>query len=162
LVEQSVAQSDPDPKALACYGLLLRGQGDHPDQVWLRFVEGRPLSAITTQYLDWCCTKLAAAGKTALLLVWDNASWHGSKAVREWIRTHNRQVQDAGTGVRLVVCALPTKSPWLNPIEPHWVHSKRTIVEPDRLLSGQEVADRVCAHFGSPHEAHLTLPEIAA
>ena len=24
-----------------------------------------------------------------LLLVWDNASWHGSQAVRIWIRDHN-------------------------------------------------------------------------
>ena len=45
LVEQAVAKDDPDPKALACYGLLLRadpsGQ-DAADQMWLRFVDGRP------------------------------------------------------------------------------------------------------------------------
>ena len=35
---------------------------------------GRPVSALTTDYLGWCCERLAAAGKTALLLVWDNAS----------------------------------------------------------------------------------------
>ena len=29
---------------------------------------------------------LAAMGKTALLLVWDNAGWHISKAVRSWLR----------------------------------------------------------------------------
>jgi hypothetical protein len=28
------------------------------------------------------------------------------------------------------VCRLPVKSPWLNPIEPRWLHGKRAIVEP--------------------------------
>ena len=37
--------------------------------------------------------------------------------------------------MRIVPCPLPIKSPWLNPIEPKWVHSKRKVVEPDRLLS---------------------------
>jgi hypothetical protein len=81
-----------------------------------------------------------------------------SKAVRAWIRTHNRAVKHEGHGVRILVCYLPVKCPWLNPIEPKWVHSKRAIVEPTRLLSAQEVADRVCAYHGCPHEPHLSLP----
>jgi hypothetical protein len=158
LVEQAVAKDDPDPKALACYGLLLhRVQQD--EAVWLRFVDGRPVSALTTQFLDWCCPKLEALGVPVWVLIWDNASWHISRAVRSWIRTHNRAVKRAGHGVRLLVCCLPVKSPWLNPIEPTWVHSKRAIVEPTRLLSAHEVAERVCAHLGCPHEAHLTLPD---
>ena len=44
LIEQTVAKADPDPKALACYGLLLRRVG-HAEAVWLRFVTGRPVSA---------------------------------------------------------------------------------------------------------------------
>lgn len=159
LVEQAVAHDDPDPKALACYGLLLRRAQCPADAVWLRFVDGRPLSAITTQFLEWCCAKLAAQGTHVWVLIWDNASWHISKAVRTWIRTHNRTVKQQGRGVRLLVCHLPVKSPWLNPIEPKWVHSKRAIVEPTRLLSAQEVADRVCAFQGCPHETHLSLPD---
>jgi hypothetical protein len=66
LVEQKVAASDPDPKALACYGVLLRSHTLSPlpeslegsEAVWLRFVERRPLSAITIQFLDWCCSRL--------------------------------------------------------------------------------------------------------
>jgi hypothetical protein len=158
LVEQTVATTDPDPKALACYGLLLRRAGQE-EAVWLRFVAGRPVSAITTQFLDWCCVKLEALRVPVWVLVWDNASWHVSRAVRTWIRTHNRAVKRDGHGVRLVVCCLPVKSPWLNPIEPKWVHSKRAIVEPTRLLSAHEVAERVCAYQGYPHEPHLTLPE---
>ena len=68
LVEQTVAKADPDPKALACYGLLLRRVG-HAEAVWLRFVTGRPVSAITTQFLDWCCPKLAALGVPVWALI---------------------------------------------------------------------------------------------
>ncbi len=158
LVEQTVATDDPDPKALACYGLLRTDC----NQVWLRFVDGRPVSSVTTQFLDWCCRRLAQEGKRALLLVWDNASWHISHAVRSWIRVHNREVKRTGQGVRLLTCSLPSKSPWLNNIEPHWVHGKRRVVEPDRLLPADELADRVCAYFGCTHEPHLTIPEKVA
>ena len=161
LVEQTVAKHDPDPKALACYGLLVRRAGQD-EAIWLRFVQGRPLSAITTQFLDWCCSKLQALGVPVWVLVWDNASWHVSKRIRAWIRTHNRAVKQHGQGVRILSCYLPVKSPWLNPIEPKWVHGKRAIVEPARLLSAQEVADRVCAHFGCPHDAHLVIPDNVA
>ena len=49
-------------------------------------------------------------------------------------RGENRKLHDPGQGVRLLACRLPRKSPWLNPIEPKWVHGKRASVEPDRLL----------------------------
>ena len=39
----SVPVGDPDPKAVACYGLYLRGfRTDGGDELWLRFVDGRP------------------------------------------------------------------------------------------------------------------------
>jgi transposase len=158
LVEQTVAKTDPDPKALACYGLLRTDV----DQVWLRFVDGRPISALTTQFLDWCLARLATEGKTALLLVWDNATWHRSAEVRAWVRQHNRQVKQTRQGARLLTCRLPVKSPWLNNIEPHWVHGKRNVAEADRLLTGQELADRVCAYFHCTHDDHLAIPEKAA
>ena len=165
LVEQTVAKDDPDPKALACYGLLLRWTeptGARHEEAWLRFVDGRPVSALTIQYLAGCCGRLQALGKTALLLIWDNAAWHVSKAVRAWLRQHNRAVKQAGTGVRIVACFLPIKSPWLNPIEPKWVHGKRHVVEPARLLSASELSDRVCAAFDCLHETHLSLAQEAA
>ena len=158
LVEQTVAKADPDPKALACYGLLLRRAGQE-EAVWLRFVDGHPVSALTTPFLAWCAAKLAALGVPVWVLIWDNASWHVSKAVRAWIRAHNQQVKHLGQGVRILACYLPVKSPWLNPIEPKWIHSKRAIVEPTRLLSAHEVAERVCAYHGCAHEPHLTLPD---
>lgn len=162
LVAQTVARGDPDRKALASYGLLVRGwetAGARDEQLWLRFVDARPVSALTTQFLDWCCQRLAAQGKTALLLVWDNASWHVSKAVRGWIKRHNQAVKRGEAAVRIIVCPLPTKSPWLNPIEAKWMHGKRRVVEPARLLTADEIAERVCASFGCLHEPHLSLIE---
>jgi transposase len=161
LVEQTVAPDDPDPKALACYGLLARcWDAGHrrSEDLWLRFVEGRPVSAVTIAFLTWCAARAQERGKRAVLLVWDNASWHASQIVRTWLRQHNRQVKRCGRGVRLIACYLPTKSPWLNPIEPKWLHGKRRVAEPTRLLSAQELEDRVCAAFGCAREPHLIQP----
>jgi transposase len=165
LVEQAVARDDPDPKALACYGLIARtwdDSGRRREETMLRCVDGRPQSAITTQFLAWCATRLAAQGRTALLLVWDNASWHVSRAVRAWIRAHNQQVKVTGQGVRILRCQLPSKSPWLNPIEPKWAHGKRKVAEPDRLLTRHELAGRIHAALGCPREPHLRIPDHAA
>jgi hypothetical protein len=141
LIQQQKQKEDPEPKALACYGMLLRGQGEDGqlnEQMLLRFVDGRPVSAVTTQFLQWCCQRIEAAGKRVLALVWDNAAWHISREVRQWIRAHNRQVKASGQGVRILVCQLPTKSPWLNPIEPKWMHSKRKVLEAGRTLTAEE------------------------
>lgn len=142
LVERERPREDLDPKALCCYGLL---RGDSGGML-VRFVQGRPVSQVTEDFLVWVCERLAAEGKKALLLVWDNASWHISRRVRTWIRAHNRRVKQSG-GVRIVACRLPVKSPWLNAIEPKWAHGKKQIVEPDRLLTAQEVKDRVCEYY---------------
>jgi len=158
-------KGDPDPKALACYGILWqRGPAEEPirNQMSLRFVTGRPVSDITTQFLQWGCDQLQAQGKTAWLLIWDNTSWHVSKLVRTWIREHNSHVKAEGKGIRILPCFLPTKSPWLNPIEPKWVHGKRAVVEPGGLLSAKLLAQRICSHFGCSYEPHLVIPEKVA
>ena len=113
-------------EALACYGLLRADTG----AMLLRFVEGRPVSQVTEDFLAWLCERFAAEGKKVFVLVWDNASWHVSQRVRRWIGAHNRRVKREG-GLRIRVCYLPVKAPWLNPIEPKWLHGKRAIVEPD-------------------------------
>jgi hypothetical protein len=130
------------PKAPACYGLLRADTGG----MMLRFVEGRPVSRVTEEFLAWACGRLAAEGKRALLLIWDNASWHVSGRVRSWIRAHNRRAKAEG-GVRIVACYLPVKAPWLNAIEPKWAHGKRAIVEPGRPLEAAEVVERVCGYY---------------
>jgi|SRR5438105_12469703 len=133
LVEQTVARDDPDPKALACYGLLARcwdAASRRSEELWLRFVAGRPVSAVTIDFLRWCAQQAQARGKRAVLLVWDNASWHDSQIVRAWVRQHNRQVKQSGQGVRLLACYLPTKSPWLNPIEPRPSYDRGSAQQP--------------------------------
>jgi transposase len=160
LIQRSVAKDDPEPKAVSCYGLYLPQIGE----TWLRFVDGRPISSITTQFLEWSLKKLQEIGKKVLLLIRDNASWHISREVRRWLGSHNRRVKESAgeAGVRIVSCFLPKKSPWLNAIEPKWVHGKRKVVEPDGLLGAYELADRVCRVFGSPHYEHLSVPQKVA
>ncbi len=159
LVEKQRAPDDRDPKALACYGVFLRGSSRLAEQVWVRFATGQPVSELTTQFLAWCCTQLAAVGVRVWVLIWDNASWHTSKQVRAWIREHNRNVKQTGDGVRIVPCFLPTKSPWLNPIEPKWIHGKRAVLEPERVLEADELEARVYAYYGCEPEARLVIPE---
>jgi hypothetical protein len=155
LHEPPTDPADGDPKALACYGLL---RGDTGGML-LRFVRGRPVSQVTEDFLAWACERLAAEGKRALLLVWDNASWHISQRVRCWIKAHNRRAK-AGGGVRIVAGWLPVKAPWLNAIEPKWVHGKRAVVEPDRKLTAAETVERVCGYYGcerlDPISQHVT------
>ncbi len=71
---------------------------DDPGEMLLRFVEGRPVSQVTEDFLAWVCERLAAEGKRALLLVWDNAAWHVSRRVRAWIRRAQPAGQGGGAG----------------------------------------------------------------
>jgi transposase len=139
----AAGRDDPEPKALACYGLWL----PEPGRTLLRFVAGRPVSGITCAFLAWVAGQLASAGVRVLVLIWDNAPWHVSREARTWIRGHNRRVKAAGAGCRLLACRLPSRSPWLNPIEPRWAHGKRAVVEPDRKLTGAELSQRLCDHY---------------
>lgn len=149
LVEKTVPAKDPEGKAVACYGLYV----PTANQMLWRFVRGRPVSMVTCAFLAWLAVYFAAQGKRALLLIWDNASWHGSQVVQEWIKAHNRKAKQAG-GCRCLVCRLPSKSPWLNPIEPKWVQGKRAVVEPTRVLPMAELMQRVCAYY----QCELTDP----
>ena len=154
---------DNTAKALACYGLYLpeapaKQQSEQikqqSEQMLLRFVAGRPVSGVTCAFLEWVCAGVAAMGKAVLVLFWDNASWHISRQVQQWIKAHNKAAKQHG-GLRLLVHRLPTKSPWLNRIEPKWVHGKRAVLEPERVLSAQELAGRLCGYYACEHLEHL-------
>lgn len=144
-----------EPEALACYGVLRQDTG----AMLLRFCDGRPVSATTEEFLGWVCRTLAGEGKKVFVLVWDNASWHVSKRVRRWIESHNRRVRRTKRGCRVRVCGLPVKAPWLNRIEPKWVHGKRAVAEPDRKLSADELKRRVSEYFDCPPEPPLAKPD---
>ena len=162
LGEQPGPRRAPAPKARAGYGLRGQarpGQGVSPAHVGLRVVADRPGSAVTLACLPWGCAQWTARGKTALVVGWENASGHGSPAVRQGLRAPNRQGKGEGQGVRLVRCPLPSKSPWLTPLDAHWVHGKRAVVEPARLLTAAELVERVNTHFGCPYEEPLSIPQ---
>ena len=78
LVEQEAPKAATDRQALACYGLFL----PQTDAMRLRFVTGRPVSQVPCDSLAWVAARLSQAGRKALLLIWDNASWHRSHIVR--------------------------------------------------------------------------------
>ncbi len=144
MVQRERAKSDVEPKAIACYGLLRKDT----EAVKVRFLKERPISAMTIEFLQWIGEELEKEGKRALLLVWDNASWHISKEVRSWLKQHNQEAKEKG-GVRIIRCQLPSQSPWLNPIEPHWRHGKRAICQPNGELTAEMIEQRVCAYFKS-------------
>ncbi len=151
MVQREANKDDKEPKAISCYGLLRKDTG----QVKVRFLEERPISEITISFLEWLARELKKERKKALFLIWDNASWHDSKKVLEWIKENNREAKQTG-GVRIIRCQLPTKSPWLNPIEPHWRHGKKAICEPNGELTKEMIEQRVCEYFNSEQLPRLS------
>ncbi len=118
------------------------------------FAQGYPNS----EQMWWVIVRLlrqaTQRGKKVMVLIWDNAPWHCSTRIRQWIRTYNQQAKQVGE-VRLVVHWLPIKCPWLNPIEPYWGHAKRRVCEPSGNLSVAELRRRIRAQFKA-----LTLDEL--
>ena len=119
------------------------------------------MSAMTTQFLGWCCHRLLRRGKKALLLIWDNASWHKSREVR---LDHRPQPQ----GQR--------KQPWstdssLLPAHQESVAERHRAQMGSRqtqshrareALGAYELADRVCGIFDCPHYEHLSIAQEVA
>ena len=145
LVQRTPAKDEPD-KALACYGAVCQTTQER----WLYFAEGQPNSDKTILFLQALLDTARAKAKQVLLVIWDRASWHKSHKVKQWVCQHNRQVRHNG-GIRLLTYLLPSKSPWLNPMEPIWLHTKRKVAEPDGQLSVNVLKERLCAQF------HTTL-----
>ena len=149
--------------ATACCCALTATDGGWHGADWLRFVDGRP-GQRGHHRLPGLVLRASSrpTGKEALLLVWDNAPWHVSQQVRAWIRDHNRQVKRRGRGVRIIACYLPIKSPWLNAIEPKWVHGKRRVVEARPPAHRRRAGRPRLRRLRLPHEPHLAIPEKAA
>jgi hypothetical protein len=142
LVEKTVPAKAPESQAIACDGLAV----PTTHQMLWRFVQGRPVNVVTGAVLAWLASSCTDHGKRVLLLIWDHASWHVSQTVQQWLTAHNRHAKHAGS-CRMMVCRLPSKRPWLNPLEPKWVHGKRAVVEPARVLSMTALMPRVCAYY---------------
>src|SRR4028119_1108712 len=72
--ETKAKETPGEPEALACYGLL---RADNQEML-LRFVQGRPVSGVTIEFMEWVTTTLAVQGQRVLVIAWDNARWHTS------------------------------------------------------------------------------------
>lgn len=129
-------------KALACFGAVRQDT----EQVYLYFSDGQPNSEQMWVFIEGLLNIARQEGKAVMALIWDNASWHKSKRIKQWIRAYNHTAKTTGD-VRLITHLLPIKSPWLNPIEPRWIHAKRSVCEPDGDLPSVELRRRLCQHF---------------
>jgi hypothetical protein len=143
LVERRASELGPD-KALVCYGAVRQDS----QQVYLYFSPQRPTSEQTWLFIGALLRIARREHKRVLVMIWDNAGWHISKRLRLLIRQYNRYAKH-NHDVRLLIHCLPVKSPWLNPIEPRWVHAKRATCEPNAQLSVQELKRRLCAYFNT-------------
>src|SRR5262249_22460253 len=94
-------EEDADPEGIAYYRFL----GNDTHRVLLRFVEGRPLADLTIQFLDWVAWCVAKEGKSRLIVVWDDASWHTADTVARWVRQQNKGAKP-GRGVPVTICEL--------------------------------------------------------
>ncbi|MHB0859356.1 MAG: transposase, partial [Anaerolineae bacterium] len=81
------------------------------DQAWFsrwpyRFrawAEGQPNTTHTVQFLETFLAHYQALGKRFIVLLWDHAPWHTSRAARCWVRAYNRRAKREGL-TRLVLC----------------------------------------------------------
>ena len=129
-------------KALACYG----ARRQDTRQVLLYLCDEQPKSEFTWLMIERLLALARQENKRVLVIIWDHASWHKSKRLTGWIRAYNQEAKRQGD-VRLLTLLLPKQSPWLNPIEPCWLHAKRKVCEPDGKLSVAEIKRRLCALF---------------
>lgn len=141
LIQRTPSPNEPD-QALACYGAVCQ----RSRQRWLAFAEGQPNSDKTIQFVQALLQFAKSQAKRVLVIIWDRASWHKSKSLKQWVHQHNQQVRQYG-GVRLLTFLLPSKSPWLNPMEPIWLHTKRKVAEPAAQLSVKMLKERLSALF---------------
>ena len=110
---------------------------DETQEAFLRWAEGQPNSETTVQFLESLMAHCTKKGKRFIVLFWDKAPWHTSKETRSWIRAYNRRAQSDGL-TRLIVCKLPTRSPWLLPLEPIFGWLKHQVL-------GDRVFDSIAA-----------------
>jgi len=131
-------------KALACVGAVRQDT----QEVLLYFSAGQPNSLQMWLFIIGLLAQARTEGKRVVVMIWDNASWHKSHAIRHWIRLYNRAAKQTSEP-RLITHLLPIKSPWLNPIEPRWVHAKRATCEPNGSLTVTELQRRLSVHFNT-------------
>ena len=100
---------------------------DESQEAFLRWSTGQPDSEETVQFLEALMVHCTQSGLRFIVLIWDKASWHTSKRTQGWIRAYNRRAKEEAR-TRLIVCQLPTRSPWLMPLEPIFGWTKHQVL----------------------------------
>lgn len=119
-----VAQRWSEPvDRVALYATL----DDRTQEPFLRWAAGQPNSEVTISFLEALMAHWQAHGKRFIVLFWDRAPWHTSQRTQAWIRAYNRRAKAEGL-TRLIVCALPIRSPWLMPLESIFGHIKHQVL----------------------------------
>jgi hypothetical protein len=85
LLEQSLPKGTTD-KAVSCFGALCQ----ELDDVFLDFAQGYP----NREQRWWFIIKLLQLARQhqrkVWVLIWDNAPWHTSQRIRDWIHAYNQ------------------------------------------------------------------------
>ena len=100
---------------------------DKSQEAFLRWSTGQPDSEETVQFLEELMAHCTQNGLRFIVLIWDKAPWHTSKRTRAWIRAYNHRAKEENR-TRLIVCQLPTRSPWLMPLEPIFGWTKHQVL----------------------------------
>jgi transposase len=100
---------------------------DESQEAFLRWSTGQPDSEETVQFLEALMIHCTQNGLRFIVLIWDKAPWHTSKRTQGWIRAYNRRAKEEAR-TRLIVCQLPTRSPWLMPLEPIFGWTKHQVL----------------------------------
>lgn len=96
--------------------------------------------------LEALLERYQAEGKRVLVVLWDNASWHTAKALRAWYYAYNQRAKREGK-IRLLLVPLPSRSPWLNPLEPVFGQAKRHVVGRRAIRWPSRLKDKTEAYF---------------
>lgn len=95
---------------------LFAALDDESQESFLRWADGQPNSERMIPFLEALMAHWTQKGKRFIVLFWDRASFHTSGRVRRWIRDYNRRAKKDGL-TRLIPFWLPSRSPWLMPLE---------------------------------------------
>jgi hypothetical protein len=112
--------------------VLFAALDDESQEAFLRWAEGQPDSEEMVRFLQSLMAHGTKKGKRFIVLFWDKASWHTSQRTRHWVRAYNRRAKREGL-TRLIVCKLPTHSPWLMPLESIFGWTKHQVLG-DRIF----------------------------
>jgi len=92
----------------------------------VRFVAGRPVSAITTAFLAWLLAYFTGQGKRALFLIWDNASRASAveamvlSGEHAWISEPTVRVVFYFSLLAALISAVPMAWAWQTPTPAQW------------------------------------------